>query len=170
MIQYFYRLYSTKSYYKIMAEVPMLYNISLLLICMINVDHISCHKDKSSLFIYLFLAALGLHCWAWAFSTWRKWGLLFNRSGQASHCDEERHQWLLLLWGTGSRHADFSYCALWALELGLSSSGLVAPLHVESSQTRERTHVPCIGRRILTHCTHQGSPNLNLTTLFSILK
>ena len=31
-------------------------------------------------------------------------------------------------------------------------TGLVAPQHVGSSWTRARTHVPCIGRRILTHC------------------
>ena len=30
--------------------------------------------------------------------------------------------------------------------------GLVAPWHVGSSQTRPRTRVPCIGRRILNHC------------------
>ena len=29
---------------------------------------------------------------------------------------------------------------------------LVAPRHVGSSQTRARTHVPCIGRQILNHC------------------
>ena len=38
-------------------------------------------------------------------------------------------QWFLLLWHIG----------------------LVAPGHVESSQARDRTHVPCIGRRILNH-------------------
>ena len=32
-------------------------------------------------------------------------------------------------------------------------TGLVAPRHVGSSQIRDRTHVPCIGRRILNHCT-----------------
>ena len=31
-------------------------------------------------------------------------------------------------------------------------TGLVAPGHVGSSQTRARTHVPCIGRQILNHC------------------
>ena len=31
--------------------------------------------------------------------------------------------------------------------------GLVALWHVESSWTRDWTHVPCIGRRILNHCT-----------------
>ena len=30
--------------------------------------------------------------------------------------------------------------------------GLVAPRHVGSSQTRARTHVPCISRQILNHC------------------
>ena len=37
-----------------------------------------------------------------------------------------------------------SSCGTWAF---------VAPRHMESSGTRDRTHVPCIGRRILTHCT-----------------
>ena len=31
-------------------------------------------------------------------------------------------------------------------------TGLVAPWHVGSSQTRARTHVPGIGRQILNHC------------------
>ena len=31
-------------------------------------------------------------------------------------------------------------------------TGLVAPRHVGSSRTRARTHVPCIGRRVLNHC------------------
>ena len=31
-------------------------------------------------------------------------------------------------------------------------TGLVAPQHVGSSQTRARTHVPCTGRQILNHC------------------
>ena len=31
-------------------------------------------------------------------------------------------------------------------------TGPVAPRHAGSSQTRARTRVPCIGRRILNHC------------------
>ena len=34
---------------------------------------------------------------------------------------------------------------------GLSNSGLVAPLHVGSSWTRDRTGVPCIARQVLNH-------------------
>ena len=33
------------------------------------------------------------------------------------------------------------------------SMGLVAPRHVESSQTRDQIRVPCIGRQILNHWT-----------------
>ena len=65
-------------------------------------------------------------------------------------------QWLLLLRSVDSRHAGFSSCGTRALERRLSSCdarGLVAPRHVGSSQTRARTRVPCIGRRILNHCT-----------------
>ena len=44
----------------------------------------------------------------------------------------------------------------WAQQLWLT--GLVALRQVESSQTRDRTCVPCIGRWILIHCTTQGRP------------
>ena len=40
------------------------------------------------------------------------------------------------------------------------ASGLVAPHHVESSRTRDRTHVPCIGRWILYHWVAQMVKNL----------
>ena len=47
-----------------------------------------------------------------------------------------------------SRCLGFISCGLWAQELW--HMGLVAPRHVESSQIRDRTHVPCIGRQVLT--------------------
>ena len=37
-------------------------------------------------------------------------------------------------------------------------TGPVAPRHVGSSQTRARTHVPCIGRQILNHCATREAP------------
>ena len=50
-----------------------------------------------------------------------------------------------------------SCCRALAPERRLSSYGwwigLVAPWHVESFWTRDRTHVPCIGRWILSHWT-----------------
>ena len=47
--------------------------------------------------------------------------------------------------------------------------GLVVLQHVGSSQTRNRTCVPCIGRWILIHCIHQGRPMGCLKMLFSEL-
>ena len=48
--------------------------------------------------------------------------------------------------------------------------GLVALWHVGSSWTRARTHVPCISRRILNHCTTREVPGygiLDWTFFFS---
>ena len=78
-------------------------------------------------------------------------------------------RWLLLLWSMGSRCAGFSSCGTWAQQLWLMGSraqaqwlkhtGLGAPRHVGSSQTRARTRVPCISRRILNHCaTREALP------------
>ena len=60
------------------------------------------------LFIYLFLAALGLCCCAWAFSSCGEWELLFVEGVGFSL------RWLLLLQSTGSRRAGFSSCGAWA--------------------------------------------------------
>ena len=49
-----------------------------------------------------------------------------------------------LLWYTGCRMHGLSSCGAWCL---------VASRHVESSQTRDWTHVPYIGRWILIHCS-----------------
>ena len=47
-------------------------------------------------------------------------------------------------------------------------TGLVAPQHVGSSQTRARTHVPCVDRRILNHCATREAQHIwyYLNTLF----
>ena len=49
-------------------------------------------------------------------------------------------------------------------------TGLVALWHVGSSQTRARTRVPCIGRRILNHCVTKEAPHpaLNLILFLRI--
>ena len=44
-------------------------------------------------------------------------------------------------------------------------TGLVAPRHVGSSQTRARTRVPCIGRQILNHCATREALNNSLSSL-----
>ena len=79
-------------------------------------------------------------------------------------------QWLLLLLSMGSSRPGSSSCGTWAQQLWLSGSraqaqqlwrtGLVAPRHVGSSQTRARTRVLCVGRRILDHCATREVPKL----------
>ena len=103
---------------------------------------------KKYLFIYLFLAALGLRCCEWAFSSCCELGLLFVVVHElliemASLVVEHRIQarGLQQLWPTGSRAQSQQW-----------RTGLLAPRHVGSSQTRARTRVACIGRRILNHC------------------
>ena len=46
--------------------------------------------------------------------------------------------------------------------------GFVAPRHLRSSRTRARTHVPCIGRRILKHCATREALSLNFRTKYGL--
>ena len=62
-------------------------------------------------------------------------------------------RWLHLLRSTGCRRVG---CSSWALEHRLCSCGAQAQLHVQSSQTRDGTHVTGTGRPILIHCTTRG--------------
>ena len=57
---------------------------------------------------------------------------------------------------TDSRHAGFSTCSMWVQKLGCR--GLLTPWHVESLQTRDWTHVPCIGRWIRNHWATREVP------------
>ena len=52
-----------------------------------------------------------------------------------------------------------SGCGAWPVRLtGLVVVGLFVPRHVESSWTRDQTHVPCVGRWIISHCTTREVP------------
>ena len=95
------------------------------------------------IFIYLFMAVLGLRFCVRAFSSCGKWGPLFIAvrgplTIAASLVAEHRLQTRKL-----------SNCGSW---------GPAAPWHVGSSQTRARTRVPCIGRQILNHCATREAP------------
>ena len=77
----------------------------------------------------------------------------------------------------------FFYCEVQALGAGASAAvahgllsvqpqqlwrtGLVAPQHVGSSQTRARTRVPCIGRRILNHCATREALKYSFAQCYS---
>ena len=116
--------------------------------------------------IFIFLSVLGLHCCVRAFSSCGKQGLLF-----VVVCG-----FLIAVTSLVVEHGlqvcGLSSCGTWAQQLWLTGSraqaqqlwctGLVAPQHVGSSRTRDRTRVPCIGRRILNHCaTREVLPCLN---------
>ena len=106
--------------------------------------------------IYLFLAALGLCWWAWAHSSGGKWGLLFV----AVHRLLIAVPSLVVEHRLTSRASVVAIHRLGVVAHGLQSwgsvlkvQGLVVLWNVQSSQTRNQTHVSCIGRRILIHCT-----------------
>ena len=103
----------------------------------------------SFLLIYLFVC-FWLH---WVFIAARGLSLVAASGGYSSlQCAGFSLRWLLLLRGTGSRHAGFSSCGSRALERRISScSAQALLLHVESSRSRARTRVPCIGGWILNH-------------------
>ena len=95
-----------------------------------------------------FLAVLGLCCCVQVFS-----GLGEQRLLSFSLCPGFSLWCLLLLLSTGCR------------ALGLSSCGvqsLVALWHVGSYQTRNQTHVPCIGRQYLNHWPTREVPYASL--------
>ena len=98
------------------------------------------HQIISSLtvFVFLFLVALSFCCCVNSFPCCSKWGLLLLVVHRASH------------WGA------FCSCIAQALEhrcQQLWCMGLVAVQHVDSSWTRDGTHLPFIGRGIPIHCT-----------------
>ena len=73
---------------------------------------------------------------------WRA-GATPHRGARVSHCRG--------LSRCGAQAPDAQAQYLWL-------TGLVAPWHVGSSQTRARTCVPCIGRQILNHCATREAP------------
>ena len=87
-------------------------------------------------YLYLFLAVLGLRFCARTFSSCGKWGPLFIAV---------RGPFTVVASRCGAQAPDAQAQQLWL-------TGLVAPWHVGSSQTKARTRVPCICRQILNHC------------------
>ena len=98
----------------------------------------------------LLSAALGLHCWA-GFLQLQPVGGVVQPWWAGSLL-----QWLLL-WSVGSWWGAFSTCCTVAQSLWCP--GPSCSMTRESSWTRDRTPVPCMGRRILNHRnTRENSP------------
>ena len=99
-------------------------------------------------YLILFLVVLGLRCLC-------QLSLVAVSGGYSSlQCTGFSLRRSLLLWMEHGlqqlQHVGFSSWGQ-ALEQSLRSCGLAASWHMESSQTRDQTHAPCIGRQILTH-------------------
>ena len=96
-------------------------------------------------FIYLFIyGCVGSSFLCEGFLQLRQVGATLHRCAWASHCHG--------LSRCGAQAPDTQAQQLWL-------TGPAAPRHVGSSQTRARTRVPCIGRRILNHCTTREAPH-----------
>ena len=96
-------------------------------------------KGTSYYLCHMFSLSLWLH---WVFTVARRLSQVGASGGYSPlQCTGFSLQGLLLLWSRGSR------C------MGFSSCGSVALWHVESPQTRDQTHVPCIGRGTPNHWT-----------------
>ena len=102
---------------------------------------------------YLFIGCVG--------SSFLREGLLqLWQAGATLHCSAR-----------ASHHRGLSCCGAQAPDAQAQQlwlTGLVAPRHVGSSQTRARTRVPCIGRWILNHCaTREALSNVLVHLLWT---
>ena len=87
-------------------------------------------------YLFTWFGCAGLRCYVGFLS--------LRRRGPLSSC------------GAQAPRGGLSCCRVQALgprAQWLWRTGFVAPWHVGSSQTRDRTHVPCLGRWILNHWT-----------------
>ena len=99
-----------------------------------------------------FLPVVGPCGSTWAFSGRSEQGLLFSEV-QASHC------------------GGFSCCEAWTLDAQaqqLWPMNLVAPWHVESCLTKDRTSIPCMARWILGHRPPRKPQTAFLTLLLPV--
>ena len=97
------------------------------------------------IFIYLFMAVLGLRFLCEGFPQLRQVGATLPRVARASH-----HRGLSCC---GAQAPDAQAQQLWL-------TGPAAPRRVGSSQTRVWTRVPCISRQTLNHCATREARNI----------
>ena len=113
------------------------------------------YMDIPMQFYYLFIRYFWLH---WVFVASHRPSLIAVSGGYALVVVGDKNrgfllQWLLLLQSTSSRVHKLQK---------LRYMGLAAPQHVESSQTRDQTCVPCTSRWISYQWTTREVPNKNV--------
>ena len=107
---------------------------------------------KAFIYLHLFIYFAGSSL-LWVFSGCSEWGLLSSCGAWASHGGGFFCCGAQVLGCMG-----FSSCSTGAQYLQLV--GLVVPWHVESSWTRDQTHVPCIGRQTPNPWTTREVPTI----------
>ena len=104
----------------------------------------SAHRDEGKAFCFVSFWLYWVYFLYGHFSVCDKWGLL-----PACRVHGFSLWWLLLLWGTSSRHTRFSSFNI--CQAQYLSFSLVAHWHVRSSQDKDRTHVSCIDKLTFYH-------------------
>ena len=102
---------------------------------------------RQSIYLLFIFGPVGSSFLCEGFLHLRQAGATLHRGARASHYRG--------LSCCGAQAPDAQAQQLWL-------TGPVAPRHVGSSQTRARTRVPCIGRRILNHCATREAPLVHL--------
>ena len=131
---------------------PFLMSLKPLLLLFHLISCLSYLPYKKRLYVW--------HCSMRAFSTCSEQGLLSSCSMPASHCGgfscfggRDLDMWASVV---AALHASTLDSRVWAQQLWCTA--LVAPRAVESSRTRDRTYVPCLGRQILIPCPTREVP------------
>ena len=117
-----------------------LFKVTVVLICL-------------KIYLFLFMAVLGLHCCASTFSSCSEQGLLSSCREMSFHCSDFScfRTWALGVWASVT--AVHAFSMLWY-------TGLVALWHVGLSLTRDWTHVPWIDRWKIYHWNTREAPKL----------
>ena len=123
----------------------MLSKVGKLSILFLNPDGT---LKTSGLFIYSWFH--------WVFVTTHRLSLDAVSRGYSSSRCMSFSLWWLLLWSKGSRAGGPHW--LWHTGLAVVTQGLLGALHAESSWTKDRTHIRCVGRQSSIHCTTKELP------------
>ena len=101
-------------------------------------------RKTNYIYLFIYFGCVGSSFLCEGFLQLWQAGATLQRGARASHCRG--------LSCCGAQAPDAQVQQLWL-------TGLAAPRHVGSSQTRVRTRVPCISRQILNHCATREAPN-----------
>ena len=134
----------------------------LLLVMVVILSKLLSLFLRASLLFFFFKRLCWVFVVAWAFSSCGEWGLLSSCGTRASHCAGVS--------SCGAQALGTQALVVVACGSAVVVPGLSCSLHVESSQTRDRTCVSCTGRQILNHWATWEAPSLlNIPNMLRLL-